>query len=191
MSTRLLRIEVAEHATGARPAGKLLQAAFDLALERNGASPRPKRLVSLALVDDARIAELSGRFRGCTEPTDVLSFPEGKTDLETGRVHLGEIVISAETAAREAAHRGVPVEQETLLYAVHGLLHLLGHEDESEAGRAAMIREQFAVLEALPGFHKKAGLDVRRARAAFSTQDGDGCAGKVARSNEGDLDAQT
>lgn len=167
MSTDRVRIEVAEHTVGARPAGKLLQAAFDLTLERSGASPRPKRLVSLALVDDARIAELSGRFRGCREPTDVLSFPEGETDPETGRRHLGEIVVSAETAAREAAHRGVPVEQETLLYAVHGLLHLLGHEDESEAGRAAMIREQFAVLEAL-------GLDVRRARAEF-----DGSAGQV------------
>ena len=106
MSTDLVRIEVAEHTVGARPAGKLLQAAFDLTLERSGASPRPKSLVSLALVDDARIAELSGRFRGCREPTDVLSFPEGETDPETGRRHLGEIVISAETAAREAAHRG-------------------------------------------------------------------------------------
>ena len=167
MSTGLVRIEVAEHAVGARPTDERLQAAFDLALERSGASPQPKRLVSLALVDDARIAELSGRFRGCTEPTDVLSFPEGEIDPETGRVHLGEIVVSAETAAREAANRGVPVEQETLLYAVHGLLHLLGHEDESEAGRATMIREQFAVLEALD-------MDVRQARAEF-----DGSAGKV------------
>jgi probable rRNA maturation factor len=76
-----------------------------------------KRKVVVALVDDARMAELHERFLGQAGPTDVLSFPHG------------EIVVSADTACREARARGIPPLQELVLYVVHGALHLAGYDD--------------------------------------------------------------
>jgi rRNA maturation RNase YbeY len=116
--------------------------------------------LSVAFVSDEEIARLSGQFRGCTHATDVLSFPLGERDPESGRMDLGEIVISRETAEREARHRRIETEDELLLYTVHGMLHLLGREDESDEGRAAMNRDQWAVLE-------KIGLDVAKLREGF------------------------
>ena len=105
--------------------------------------------VNLVVVDDVEIAELSGQFRGYAHATDVLSFVIGDRNLETGHYEFGEIVVSVDTARREAERRDLPVETELMLYAVHGMLHLLGREDETDDGRAQMNAEQTAVLQSL------------------------------------------
>jgi probable rRNA maturation factor len=83
--------------------------------------------ISVVLVSDRRIAALHGEFMGDPTPTDVITF-----------LH-GEIVLSAETAQREARQRGLPVAQEIARYVVHGLLHLAGWTD-ADAGAAADMR---------------------------------------------------
>lgn len=104
---------------------------------------RPVEL-SFALVDDAEMAELHARFSGVEGPTDVLSF-----ELLETPVLVGEVVISADTARREAARRGHPAYDEVVLYAVHGVLHLLGHDDHDPVARRRMRRAERATLAEL------------------------------------------
>ncbi|UCG33562.1 MAG: rRNA maturation RNase YbeY, partial [Phycisphaerales bacterium] len=80
--------------------------------------------LSLAVVDDARIAALNADYRGHTGPTDCLAF-DLSDDHQTDDVE-GEIVVSWETARREAAARKLSFQAELTLYVIHGLLHLLG-----------------------------------------------------------------
>ena len=90
--------------------------------------------ISLAVVDDDTIRRLHSRFLGVDEPTDVLSFP-----LTSGGEALeGEIIASAETAARRAREFGWRDEDELLLYIVHGALHLVGYDDSTPEARTAM-----------------------------------------------------
>jgi probable rRNA maturation factor len=88
--------------------------------------------ISLVLCDDAFIRRLNIQHRGVMKATDVLSFAQDDPQV------LGDIVISLETALRQAAAAEWPVESEIALLAVHGLLHLLGYEDESAEGAALM-----------------------------------------------------
>lgn len=82
----------------------------------------PDAQVSLTLCKDEAIAELNCQWRGKDQPTDVLSFP-----LED-EVMLGDLVISVETAAQQAAARGHSLRDEVRVLMVHGMLHLLGHD---------------------------------------------------------------
>lgn len=87
--------------------------------------------VSIAVVDDAEIHELNRRYLDHDWPTDVLSFV---IDASAGRLE-GEIIVSAETARRQASRFGWRPEDELLLYVVHGALHLVGYDDRTEADR--------------------------------------------------------
>lgn len=95
--------------------------------------------VGICFVDDERIAQLHGEFMDDPTPTDVITFPleeavDGMLD--------GEIVISTETAIRQAGeHQSDPIN-EVYLYVVHGLLHLLGHDDLDPRGAERMNRYQ-------------------------------------------------
>lgn len=103
--------------------------------------------LSVTLVDEARIGELNQRFLGRDEPTDVISF-----DLSDGghaEGPSGEIVISAERAVAEAARRGGDPVGELLLYAVHGLLHLLGYDDRQPREATKMHARENEILTAL------------------------------------------
>lgn len=86
----------------------------------------------MLLCDDAVIRHLNTVHRGIENATDVLSFPQEDP------VVLGDIVISLDTAQRQAAAAGWPPENEVALLAVHGLLHLLGYDDETAAEAARM-----------------------------------------------------
>ncbi|TMA55844.1 MAG: rRNA maturation RNase YbeY [Deltaproteobacteria bacterium] len=103
--------------------------------------------LSLALVTDPEIHDLNRRYRGKDRPTDVLSFPLADA-LQPSL--LGEVVISVETAARQAQRRGhsLPEELQTLL--IHGVLHLLGYDHEVSRSEAIRMhrkeREVRAVL---------------------------------------------
>lgn len=118
--------------------------------------------ISLALVSDARIAKLNERFLGHDGPTDVLTFDLGEGDVEAGRLALtGEIVISWETAAREGQARGHGTDREIALYAVHGVLHLLGYDDADEVSAARMHAVEDGILSAL-GMGRVYGTPVTR-----------------------------
>jgi rRNA maturation RNase YbeY len=104
-------------------------------------------------------AQLNKEWREIDAPTDVLSFPQMDEDEEEaedggcgylmpgGHALLGDVIISVETAARQAAERGHSVEEEIQVLLVHGLLHLLGYDhEEGGAEAAAMAAEEARVL---------------------------------------------
>jgi len=95
--------------------------------ERSGSVLRGLSEISVVLISDRRMAALHGEFMNDPTTTDVITF-----------LH-GEIVVSAETARREARERGLPLPQEIARYVVHGLLHLAGWTD-ADAGAAAEMR---------------------------------------------------
>ncbi|PQO41563.1 rRNA maturation RNase YbeY [Blastopirellula marina] len=99
--------------------------------------------VSVALVDDAEIHEVNNRFLQHDYPTDVVTFNLSSDDdlLE------GEIVISCQYAAAEAEKYQWPAEHETLLYVIHGGLHLAGYDDHEEEDRLTMRRLERVYLE--------------------------------------------
>lgn len=99
--------------------------------------------ISLAFVDDPTIARLNEQFLDHHGPTDVLSFV-----LDSGEGRLeGEVVVSAETAMREAPRFGWTPHDELLLYVVHGTLHLVGYDDQTAGPRVRMRAREREVLE--------------------------------------------
>ncbi len=114
---------------------------------------------SVVLVDDAYMQELNAEYRGKNCPTDVLSFAmeEGEAEIDyDGQAPdfrlLGDIVISLETAARQAQEYDHSYERELSFLTVHGMLHLLGYDhgtDEDDDGLALMEQKQEAVLGGL------------------------------------------
>lgn len=102
--------------------------------------------VSLAFVDNPTIQRLNQRYLDHDEPTDVLSFPLSEPNA---RRLAGEIVIGAEVAREQAANRGHDVQAELALYVIHGVLHLCGHDDRTEAGAGAMRERERHYLRLL------------------------------------------
>jgi probable rRNA maturation factor len=95
--------------------------------------------VSVVLTTDDEMRRLNRTFRGIDRPTDVLSFPVDAADIPAGETpYVGDILISVPTAAINARAADRNLVDELSLLAVHGLLHLLGHEDDSERGADAM-----------------------------------------------------
>lgn len=101
--------------------------------------------VEVSIVDDATISQVHNDFMDIAGATDVITFSHGSE--HGGADSLGEIVISAETARSYGAEYGQTFETELMLYIIHGILHLAGHEDEDPADREAMERIQFRILE--------------------------------------------
>ena len=100
--------------------------------------------LSIALVDDAGMAQLNSEWRGRPKPTDVLSFSliEGEQSRYRGEM-LGDVVIGIETAARQARQRHRALDEEMSRLLIHGLLHLLGHDHEKvEQGRVMRAHER-------------------------------------------------
>jgi rRNA maturation RNase YbeY len=106
--------------------------------------------LSIQLVDDGEIAELNRRYRKRRGATDVLSFSlvEG-AHAEHGGALLGDVVISLETAERQAARGRRTLEQEVLRLLIHGALHLIGHDHVGAAEARAMRAEERRVWREL------------------------------------------
>jgi probable rRNA maturation factor len=85
--------------------------------------------VALVLTGDRAVRALNARYRGQDRPTDVLSFPGGGSEAE-----LGDIVISVETAERNARAQRRTLAQELDVLALHGFLHVLGYDHETDDG---------------------------------------------------------
>ncbi len=99
---------------------------------------------------DKEIRSLNERFMGIDAPTDVLSFPSGElTEFGEEETYLGDIMISLETAARQAAQGGHSLAQEVELLSVHGALHLLGYDHGDEDEKRQMWGAQATILEKL------------------------------------------
>ena len=112
--------------------------------------------VSVLFTDDAFIAELNQQYRGVLGPTDVLSFALSDQESEVDRQDvpgipemLGDIVISLETAARQAESQGKHEDQEIRLLLVHGVLHLLAYDHDEPEREAIMWEKQAEILRAL------------------------------------------
>ncbi len=106
--------------------------------------------LSILLVDDPRITELNAAYRRKNEPTNVLSFPLLEEDSPEFPVLLGDIVISVETATREAGQRGAGLDAYLTVLLVHGLVHLLGFDHErGDEDAAAMAAEEVRLLKKL------------------------------------------
>jgi probable rRNA maturation factor len=106
--------------------------------------------LSVAIVDADEIARLNAAYRGIEGPTDVLSFgcdePEPVASDEP--IAIGDVVIAPEVAEAQAAELGTTVESELDLLLVHGVLHLLGYDHESDDDAAVMQARERAVLAA-------------------------------------------
>ncbi len=100
--------------------------------------------LSLSLVDDETMARLSGRFGREEQPTDVLAFSllEGPGAEFRGEC-LGDVVVSVETADRQAEERDVELDSELRDLAIHGILHLLGmdHDNRADARRMRALED--------------------------------------------------
>ncbi len=102
--------------------------------------------ISLAFVDNPTIHQLNQRYLQHDEPTDVLSFPLSEPG---SRKLTGELVIGAEVAREQAESRGHALDAEIALYVIHGLLHLCGYGDETEAEASKMRRRERHYLQEL------------------------------------------
>ena len=92
------------------------------------------RTFSIAFIADSRMKELNSFFRGKETTTDVLSFPHSPDRFDSDESNLGDIVISAEQAARQAKENGLTLENEIKQLILHGLLHLCGYDHEIDNG---------------------------------------------------------
>jgi probable rRNA maturation factor len=97
--------------------------------------------VSVSLVSDREMRSINRKWRGKDKHTDVLSFP-----LDEGRRHLGDVVISLDTARRQAREGGWPVSVELRRLLAHGLLHCAGHDHEKPDDALRMRRAERRLL---------------------------------------------
>ena len=110
----------------------------------------PDGELSLVIVDDLRISELNRQYLGRSGPTNVITFPmrEGDfADLTPGL--LGDVVISVETARREAAAAGIRWETRMTALLIHGILHLFGYDHENDTAAAEKMQTESDRLMAL------------------------------------------
>ena len=90
---------------------------------------------TVVFVSDRAMRELNRRWRGKVGTTDVLSFPAAQEEFERGEgLSLGDVVVSVEQAARQAAEHGLDFEGEVGQLILHGLLHLCGYDHEQDGG---------------------------------------------------------
>jgi probable rRNA maturation factor len=102
--------------------------------------------LSVVITGDSRLQDLNREYLGIDQPTDVLAFPSGEIDPDTGHLYLGDVLISYPQAERQAAAGGQQLEDELRLLVVHGVLHLLGFDHADPQERQRMWTVQDAIL---------------------------------------------
>jgi probable rRNA maturation factor len=102
--------------------------------------------LAVLLTDDAAVRRLNATWRGLDQPTNVLSFPAAAAPDSQ---HLGDIAIAFETTAREARDEGKPLADHLAHLAVHGFLHLVGYDHESDAEAEMMEQLERDILARL------------------------------------------
>ncbi len=99
--------------------------------------------VTIALSDNAAVRALNKQYRGKDKPTNVLSFPDGES------MRLGDIILAYETIAREAQAQGKPLKHHITHLTIHGVLHLIGYDHETETDAKVMERKEIRLLAAM------------------------------------------
>jgi probable rRNA maturation factor len=102
--------------------------------------------VTVLLADDARLKDLHRTFRRKNKPTDVLSFPAA----ENGEGVAGDLAVSVETAARQAAEHGHALDDELRILMLHGVLHLAGYDHEVDKGEMRAFESDLRAKLKLP-----------------------------------------
>ena len=102
--------------------------------------------MSLAFVSDRMIRSLNRRFLKRNHVTDVLAFDYREKGKQTRRLE-GEMIISTDTAVRQARKFGTDVKQELVLYIIHGILHLLGYDDHSSKDIKKMRKKEQEIIK--------------------------------------------
>ena len=138
-----------------RPA--LLRKAARATLDQQGVTGRVE--LTIVITGNAQLRALNREFRHVDAPTDVLSFatytspqPAAESSHGTSRSHtryLGDVIISYPTAKAQAKVGGHPIGAELQLLAIHGVLHLLGHDHYSRAEKATMWQAQREILRGI------------------------------------------
>lgn len=118
--------------------------------------PAPIYEIGLRLTDDAEIQALNAQYRHQNKPTDVLAFaalevdfPQSEEILASVPLYLGDIVVSVDTAKRQAQQQGHSLSTELAWLAAHGLLHLLGWDHPDEETETRMLKKQVILLKAI------------------------------------------
>ncbi len=99
-------------------------------------------VVDLLVVGHDQMVQMNESMAHHAGTTDVLAFDDGELDPDTGLLHLGDIAVCVDTAREVASARKLRVRDEVTLYALHGMLHLLGMRDHTPARRRQMIEAQ-------------------------------------------------
>ena len=133
-----------------------LRRAAQAALRAEGAPAAAE--VSVLVTDDEEIRRLNRDYRGVDAATDVLAFPQDQAPAEGGWASeggaptlLGDVVVSVETARRQARERRRSFEDEMELLLIHGILHLTGWRDDTDAERRRMLRRARALQRRVRG----------------------------------------
>ncbi|HEX9304146.1 MAG TPA: rRNA maturation RNase YbeY [Thermoanaerobaculia bacterium] len=129
-----MEVEMWSSASGALPTARVRRILSGAA----GALGEKSRDVSVFFCGDRRMAGLNRRWRRGNGPTDVLAFPAGETDAR----FLGDIVISIPYATRQARRRGESPSREMDRLLLHGYLHLLGYDHETDQGEMEALEEK-------------------------------------------------
>ncbi|MBX9255481.1 rRNA maturation RNase YbeY [Desmonostoc muscorum CCALA 125] len=118
--------------------------------------PAPGYEIGLRLTDDSQIQELNAQYRHKNQPTDVLAFaalevdfPQSEEMLASVPLYLGDIIVSVDTAQRQAQQQGHNLPTELAWLAAHGLLHLLGWDHPDEESLERMLEQQVKLLKAI------------------------------------------
>ena len=109
--------------------------------------------LSIKITGENEIQELNSAYRGFDKTTDVLSFEADFFDPDLESRYLGDVVVSYPQAALQAQRRGHSTQAELQLLVIHGVLHLLGYDHQSETDKESMWLVQNQVLQAI-------GLDI-------------------------------
>jgi rRNA maturation RNase YbeY len=110
-------------------------------------APRARGEVAVVFLARARMRAMNREYLGHDYDTDVISFLHDRVDgIPADERPLGDVYVSAWLAARQARELGHGVLREAATLAVHGALHLLGHDDATERGRARMFRRQDEIV---------------------------------------------
>ncbi len=149
--TRSVRVVVsgsdrAWRAAIARPTALARRAARAALKIRPGAVPPGASEIGIVLSDDAAVRSLNKTHRGQDHPTNVLSFPVEADGGPQGLRLLGDVVLARETLINEAGLAGKPIENHFSHLVVHGILHLLGFDHETERDAELMEAAEKAAL---------------------------------------------
>lgn len=109
---------------------------------------RDEARATIVFIRDPEMRKLNRDFRGMDKPTDVLAFAYGEADAEPDQDpgHIGDVIISADTAIRYAAEQGIELSAEIDWLVIHGVLHLAGYDHETDNGEMRRLERRLRSL---------------------------------------------